>query len=74
MLCIREAVLEKLAAIKVLECPRCMHRKPPREVSWAESGVHSRDDAQRVTQPWADAVLVWSELMERPERLVELNR
>ena len=40
----------------------------------AESGVHSREDALRMMQAGADALLVGTELMERPERLAELNR
>jgi indole-3-glycerol phosphate synthase len=39
----------------------------------AESGVHSHEDALRMMQAGADALLVGSELMERPERLGELN-
>jgi indole-3-glycerol phosphate synthase len=71
MLYIREAVP---SAIKVIECRDVCLGNRQEKVSWAESGVHSRDDAQRMTQAGADAVLVWSELMERPERLGELNR
>jgi indole-3-glycerol phosphate synthase len=40
----------------------------------AESGVHKRDDAQRMREAGADALLVGTVLMERPERLRELNR
>ena len=40
----------------------------------AESGVHSREDAQRMMRAGADALLVGTELMERPEWLGELNR
>jgi indole-3-glycerol phosphate synthase len=40
----------------------------------AESGVHSRDDAQRMMRAGADALLVGTALMERPERLGEINR
>ncbi len=40
----------------------------------AESGVHSREDALRMMRAGADALLVGTELMERPERLAELNR
>jgi len=40
----------------------------------AESGVHSREDSLRMMQAGADALLVGTELMERPERLGELNR
>ncbi|MFZ3149878.1 MAG: indole-3-glycerol-phosphate synthase [Methanothrix sp.] len=40
----------------------------------AESGVHSREDALRMMQAGADALLVGTELMGRPERLSELNR
>ena len=40
----------------------------------AESGVHSHEDAMRMVRAGADALLVGSELMGRPERLGELNR
>ncbi len=40
----------------------------------AESGVHSREDARRMMQAGADALLVGTELMARPERLGEINR
>lgn len=40
----------------------------------AESGVHSREDALRMTRAGADALLVGTELMERPGRLAEINR
>jgi indole-3-glycerol phosphate synthase len=40
----------------------------------AESGVHSREDAQRMVEAGADALLVGTALMERPERLGEVNR
>jgi indole-3-glycerol phosphate synthase len=40
----------------------------------AESGVHSREVAQRMMQAGADALLVGTALMERPEWLEELNR
>jgi indole-3-glycerol phosphate synthase len=40
----------------------------------AESGVHSREDAQRMMKAGADALLVGTALMGRPERLGELNR
>ncbi|NTV28103.1 MAG: indole-3-glycerol-phosphate synthase, partial [Methanothrix sp.] len=40
----------------------------------AESGVHSREDALRMMRAGADALLVGTELMERPERLGEINR
>jgi indole-3-glycerol phosphate synthase len=40
----------------------------------AESGVHSHEDALRMIQAGADALLVGTELMARPERLGELNR
>jgi indole-3-glycerol phosphate synthase len=40
----------------------------------AESGVHSHEDALRMMQAGADALLVGTELMARPERLGELNR
>jgi indole-3-glycerol phosphate synthase len=40
----------------------------------AESGVHSREDARRMIDAGADALLVGTALMERPERLGELNR
>ena len=35
----------------------------------AESGVHCREDALRMVRAVADALLVGTELMERPERL-----
>jgi indole-3-glycerol phosphate synthase len=40
----------------------------------AESGVHSPEDALRMMRAGADALLVGTELMARPERLGELNR
>ncbi len=40
----------------------------------AESGVHSHEDALRMMQAGADALLVGTELMGRPERLGALNR
>ena len=40
----------------------------------AESGVHSRADALRMMRAGADALLVGSELMGRPEKLRDLNR
>jgi indole-3-glycerol phosphate synthase len=40
----------------------------------AESGVHSHEDALRMMQAGADALLVGTELMARLERLGELNR
>jgi len=40
----------------------------------AESGVHSHEDALRMMQAGADALLVGTKLMGRPERLEELNR
>ncbi|VVB62900.1 Indole-3-glycerol phosphate synthase [uncultured archaeon] len=40
----------------------------------AESGVHSREDAKRMIDAGADALLVGTALMERPERLREINR
>jgi indole-3-glycerol phosphate synthase len=40
----------------------------------AESGVHSPKDARRMVQAGADALLVGTSLMEKPERLGELNR
>ena len=39
----------------------------------AESGVHTREDAKRMIDAGADALLVGTTLMERPERLRELN-
>ena len=39
----------------------------------AESGVHTRDDAKRMMDAGADALLVGTALMERPERLMEIN-
>ena len=38
-----------------------------------ESGVHNRDDAQRMMVAGADALLVGTELMGRPERLEGIN-
>ncbi len=40
----------------------------------AESGVHNHEDAMRMMRAGADALLVGTELMGRPERLGELNR
>jgi len=40
----------------------------------AESGVHSNEDALRMMQAGADALLVGTELMGGPERLGEMNR
>ncbi|MGA9097371.1 MAG: indole-3-glycerol-phosphate synthase [Methanotrichaceae archaeon] len=40
----------------------------------AESGVHTREDAKKMIEAGADALLVGTALMERPERLRELNR
>lgn len=39
----------------------------------AESGVQSSEDAKRMMDAGADALLVGTMLMERPERLVELS-
>lgn len=39
----------------------------------AESGVHTREDALRMMEAGADALLVGTALMERPERLGEIN-
>jgi indole-3-glycerol phosphate synthase len=39
----------------------------------AESGVHSSEDAKRMMNAGADALLVGTALMERPERLWEIN-
>jgi indole-3-glycerol phosphate synthase len=39
----------------------------------AESGVHSREDALRMMQAGADALLVGTALMERPGELREMN-
>jgi indole-3-glycerol phosphate synthase len=39
----------------------------------AESGIHSREDALRMARAGADALLVGTALMERPEMLAELN-
>jgi len=36
--------------------------------------VHSHEDALRMVRAGADALLVGTELMGRPERLRELNR
>jgi indole-3-glycerol phosphate synthase len=40
----------------------------------AESGVHTREDARRMMQAGADALLVGTELMGEPKRLGELNQ
>ena len=40
----------------------------------AESGVHSRADAERMMAAGADALLVGTELMGRPKRLEKINR
>jgi len=40
----------------------------------AESGVHTRKDAERMMKKGADALLVGTALMEKPEKLRELNR
>lgn len=40
----------------------------------AESGVHSKEDAKRMMEAGADALLVGTMLMEKPERLREINR
>ena len=40
----------------------------------AESGVYSKEDAKRMMDAGADALLVGTMLMERPERLREINR
>ena len=40
----------------------------------AESGVHSPEDARRMAQAGADALLVGTELMAEPRRLEEINR
>jgi indole-3-glycerol phosphate synthase len=40
----------------------------------AESGVHCGEDAQRMMQAGADALLVGTALMEKPERLSEIIR
>ncbi len=39
----------------------------------AESGVHTREDALRMMEAGADALLVGTALMERPRRLGEIN-
>jgi indole-3-glycerol phosphate synthase len=39
----------------------------------AESGVHTREDALRMMEAGADALLVGTALMEGPERLEEIN-
>lgn len=39
----------------------------------AESGVHTKDDVRRMMEAGADALLVGTALMERPERLADLN-
>jgi indole-3-glycerol phosphate synthase len=40
----------------------------------AESGVHTREDAQRMIGAGADALLVGTALMEQPEMLGDINR
>ncbi len=40
----------------------------------AESGVHSREDALRMMNAGADALLVGTALMGEPKRLWELNQ
>ena len=40
----------------------------------AESGVHTREDARRMMQAGADALLVGTALMGEPKRLWELNQ
>ena len=40
----------------------------------AVSGVYSKEDAKRMMDAGADALLVGTMLMERPERLREINR
>jgi indole-3-glycerol phosphate synthase len=40
----------------------------------AESGVHTPEDARRMVQAGADALLVGTELMAEPWRLEEINR
>jgi indole-3-glycerol phosphate synthase len=40
----------------------------------AESGVHTREDALRMMRAGADALLVGTALMGRPERLVDINK
>jgi indole-3-glycerol phosphate synthase len=40
----------------------------------AESGVHTKEDALRMMQAGADALLVGTALMGEPERLRELNQ
>ncbi len=40
----------------------------------AESGVHSRADAERMMAAGADALLVGTELMSQPKRLEEINQ
>jgi indole-3-glycerol phosphate synthase len=39
----------------------------------AESGVHNKEDAKRMMEVGADALLVGTALMERPMRLTDLN-
>lgn len=39
----------------------------------AESGVHTREDAQRMMKAGADALLVGTALMEQPEKLGVIN-
>jgi indole-3-glycerol phosphate synthase len=69
MLCIKEAIL---AAIKFIECRDVCLGNRQEKVNWAESGVHSRDDAREMMQAEADEVLVGSKLMDRPVRLGSL--
>jgi indole-3-glycerol phosphate synthase len=38
-----------------------------------ESWIHTREDAERIMEAAADALLVGTALMERPERLSDLN-
>jgi indole-3-glycerol phosphate synthase len=40
----------------------------------AESGVHNREDALRMMDAVADALLVGTELMNDPKRLGEMNQ
>ncbi len=40
----------------------------------AESGVHTREDAMRMMQAGADALLVGTALMGEPKRLVDINK
>jgi len=40
----------------------------------AESGIKGIEDSQRMMEAGADALLVGTALMDRPDRLAEMNR